>query len=107
MVDARNLMEKMVHDHQTMFLPLGRNTMKGVWMLSPKSWKEYVGRKWKMYEVFEVISSIPMLMLKFVTIKSSVLGHTIEDEKLKSPRDWCREKYKDNDGLKIDMQWIS
>lgn len=33
-LNAHNLMQKMVHDHQTTFLPLGRNKTKDVWMKS-------------------------------------------------------------------------
>lgn len=51
----------------------------------------------KMYDVFELFSGVSMSMLKVVTIKSDVLGHTIEDDNLEPSGDGCRTKYKDND----------
>lgn len=40
-----------------------------------------------MYEVFEHGSSVPMSMLKALTIKLGILGHTAENDKSKSPKD--------------------
>lgn len=70
--------------------------MKGIWMRFPHLWKEFGGRKLKMYDVSKLFSITYMPMLKVITIKLGVLGYTLEVDNMKSPKKWCRKNSKTN-----------